>query len=199
MLILPQVASIQDHLTEAWHSGGSIATAGDLEALIAEQHRQNFDLWHEEDRARSPKASDREVAETKRRIDALNQKRNDLIEALDRKLLQRLESSGVATNGPLHSETPAMIIDRLSILSLKIFHTREQLERAGVSEAHLRRNHDRLQLLLQQRQDLAECLQHLWNDVCSGQRRLKLYRQLKMYNDPELNPEIYGASSKLGK
>lgn len=199
MPILPEIASLQDRLTEAWHSGQSLEPAHDLEELIIEQHRHNFDLWHEEDRARSPVADDREVADTKRRIDVLNQQRNDQIEAIDRELLRRLESSGLTLRGPLHSETPSMIIDRLSILSLKIFHTREQLDRRDVSEAHLSRNRERLEALRQQRDDLAGCLQELWEEVCRGQRRFQLYRQLKMYNDPELNPEIYGASSKSGK
>ena len=87
-----------------------------------------------------------------------------------------------------------MMIDRLSILSLKIFHTREQIERADVQPAHIERNRQRLEVLLRQRQDLADCLAALWRDVQKGIRYFKLYRQLKMYNDPQLNPAIYGAT-----
>jgi hypothetical protein len=162
-------------------------------ALVIEQHRQNFALWHEEDKARAPMASAEAIAETKRTIDALNQVRNDLVESIDRELLQQLEAAGVEPRGEQHSETPGMIIDRLSILSLKIFHTREEVERDDASPEHRSRNRARFQVLLQQRQDLAECLAVLWRDIENGRRYFKLYRQLKMYNDPELNPEIYRA------
>jgi Protein of unknown function (DUF4254) len=115
---------------------------------------------------------------------------------MDRELLQILNTSGVKLEGELHSETPGMIIDRLSILSLKIFHTQEQIEREDVESAHVERNRQRLEVLTRQRQDLAECLTALWRDINAGRRHFKLYRQLKMYNDPELNPEIYGARSR---
>jgi hypothetical protein len=93
---------------------------------------------------------------------------------------------------PLHSETPGMMIDRLSILALKIYHTREEAQRETASEVHRARNAARLTVLEEQRRDLAECLNDLWNEVTAGTRRFKLYRQMKMYNDPELNPMVYG-------
>ena len=85
-----------------------------------------------------------------------------------------------------------MIIDRLSILSLKIYHTREETERAGAPPGHAERNLDRLAILELQRADLANCLDQLWRETLHGDRRFKIYRQLKMYNDPSLNPAIYG-------
>ena len=188
---LPRIIEIHDDFTARWHSEPQAGTGTGLEALIVEEHRQNFALWHEEDRARAPLASATEIAQTKRAIDALNQARNDLVEAIDRELLQQLSRSGVEMAGELHSETAGMIIDRLSILSLKIFHTREQIARKDVASNHIERNRERLKVLLQQRNDLAECLTVLWRDVQSGKKYFKLYRQLKMYNDPELNPEIY--------
>ena len=188
---LPRIIEIHDDFTARWHSEPQAGTGTGLEALIVEEHRQNFALWHEEDRARAPLASAAEIAQTKRAIDALNQARNDLVEAIDRELLQQLSRSGVELAGELHSETPGMIIDRLSILSLKIFHTCEQIARKDVASSHVERNRERLKVLLQQRNDLAECLTVLWRDVQSGKKYFKLYRQLKMYNDPELNPEIY--------
>jgi hypothetical protein len=193
---LPEIVRIQDEFTTRWHSDPSVGTGTGVEGLVIEQHRQNFALWHQEDQARAPLASADEIAQTKRAIDALNQVRNDLIEAIDRELLQQLEASGVNLAGELHSETPGMIIDRLSILSLKIFHTREQVDRADVQAAHVERNRQRLEVLLQQRQDLADCLAALWRDVEKGTRYFKLYRQLKMYNDPELNPAIYGSRTR---
>jgi Protein of unknown function (DUF4254) len=193
---LSPIPEIHDELTARWHTDPNAGAGSGVEALVIEQHRQNFALWHEEDRARAPLASADEIAQTKRAIDALNQVRNDLVEAIDRELLQELQAAGVKLAGELHSETPGMIIDRLSILSLKIFHTQEQVERPEVEPAHVERNRKRLEVLLRQRQDLAACLTALWSDVQEGRRHFKLYRQLKMYNDPELNPAIYGTQPR---
>lgn len=190
---LNAIPKLHDDLTARWHTDPQAGSGSGLEALIIAQHRQNFALWHEEDRARAPLASAEELAQTKRNIDAFNQARNDLMEAIDRELLHQLAGNGVNLSGQLHSETPGMIIDRLSILSLKIFHTQEQVERNDVGREHTNRNRQRLQILTHQREDLAGCLNILWKDVCEGRRYFKLYQQLKMYNDPELNPEIYRA------
>jgi hypothetical protein len=158
-------------------------------ALTMAQHRANFELWHEEDKARAPGVSDAEIVRVKHAIDALNQRRNDLVEKIDLWLMSRLDQNAAA---PLHSETPGLMIDRLSILSLKIYHTREEAHRASATEGHRQRNSERLQLLEEQRGDLAGGLDALWAEVLGGTRRFKLYRQLKMYNDPELNPAVYG-------
>jgi len=188
---LPAISEIHDEFTALWHKDPNAGESSGLEALVIQQHRQNFALWHEEDRARDPNASADQIAQTKRAIDAVNQVRNDLVEAVDRELMHQLQVEGVKTGGELHSETPGMIIDRLSILSLKIFHTQEQMERDDVESAHIERNRQRLEILIRQRQDLAGCLTALWRDIQAGKRHFKLYRQLKMYNDPELNPAIY--------
>ena len=193
---LPNIPILHDEFTALWHTNPDGGSGSGLESLLIEQHRQNFALWHEEDRARAPHAPPEEIAQKKRNIDTLNQVRNDLVEAIDRELLEELEAAGIKQNGALHSETAGMIIDRLSILSLKIFHTREEIDRRDASAQHTQRNRDRLEILVQQRQDLASCLYTLWQDVQSGRRYFKLYRQLKMYNDPELNPKIYGARAK---
>jgi Protein of unknown function (DUF4254) len=158
-------------------------------ALAVAQHRANFELWHEEDKARAPGVADAEIARVKRAIDSLNQRRNDLVEKMDVWLIGQLEQNDAA---PLHSETPGLMIDRLSILALKIYHTREESHRASATESHRLKNRKRLVLLEEQRDDLAGCLDALWAEVLAGTRRFKLYRQMKMYNDPELNPAIYG-------
>jgi hypothetical protein len=167
------------------------AGADGLMALAMAQHRANFELWHEEDKARVPGVPDVEIVRVKHAIDTLNQKRNDLVEKMDVWLIERLEQDAVA---PLHSETPGLMIDRLSILALKIYHTREEAHRASATEEHRSRNVERLALLEQQREDLAGCLDVLWSEVLGCTRRFKLYRQMKMYNDPELTPAVYGRS-----
>jgi hypothetical protein len=191
------ITRTQDEMTAALHeSDGQLeieVSADGLMALAMAQHRANFELWHEEDKARVPGASDAEIVRVKRAIDVLNQRRNDLVEKMDMWLIERLEQDPVA---PLHSETPGLMVDRLSILALKIYHTREEAHRASATEDHRLRNVERLARLEEQREDLAGCLDALWAEVLKGTRRFKLYRQMKMYNDPELNPAVYSHKSR---
>ncbi|MCU1223175.1 MAG: hypothetical protein JWQ42_1268 [Edaphobacter sp.] len=187
------ITRMQDEMTVALHGAGieldMECNADGLMTIAMAQHRANFDLWHEEDKARAPGATDTDIARVKQAIDGLNQRRNDLAEKMDVWLLGTLEQNEEA---PLHSETPGLMIDRLSILALKIYHTGEEAHRETATETHRQRNADRLALLEEQREDLAACLDVLWTEVLQGRRRFKLYRQMKMYNDPELNPAIYG-------
>jgi hypothetical protein len=188
------ITEMQDRTTEDWHQGAPVEPIrpGDLDSVITAQHRSNFDLWHEEDKARDPQASDSEIATVKRTIDRLNQGRNDLVERIDQVILAYFdEAIKTYPNAPMHSETPGMMIDRLSILALKIFHTREEVHREGVTEAHQQRNSERLKILEEQRSDLTFALDEFLKDTAEGRRRFKLYRQMKMYNDPELNPSVY--------
>ncbi len=200
MFSAKEITKLHDQLTNSWHveeSNRRAASGEDWTNRVARQHRANFDLWHIEDEARTPGASDADLADVKRRIDTTNQRRNDLAEDLDRALLDWLEKKGLPNpDAPLHSESPGLIIDRLSILALKIYHTREEAQRKDAPPGHAERNRDRLTILEEQRSDLADCLDALWRDTLSGTRRFKLYRQLKMYNDPSLNPAIYGKSGK---
>lgn len=205
MLSAEKIVSLHDGLTRDWHlHEAAIAAPADPDAaasldwlaLVALQHRANFDLWHIEDEARTPGATDAELAGVKRRVDSTNQRRNDLAEQLDRRLLAWLEPQFLPNAAaPLHSESPGLIIDRLSILALKIFHTAEEAARSDAPEGHAERNRQRLSILEEQRSDLAACLDSLWQEVLRGHRRFKLYRQLKMYNDPSLNPSIYRKAS----
>lgn len=195
MLSADAIVELQDKATSAWHTqpgSDSVEYADPWLARVARQHRANFELWHIEDEARAPGASDAQLAQVKRRIDSTNQLRNDLAEELDRALLEWLAPQRLPAEGaPLQSESPGLIIDRLSILALKIYHTREEAERGDCSPEHAERNFARLAILEEQRHDLARCLDALWRETLAGTRRFKLYRQLKMYNDPALNPAIY--------
>ena len=159
-------------------------------ATIIAQHHANFDLWHQEDMARDMSATAENIATVKHAIDRLNQDRNDLVEKIDEALLNSLPNQNCSA--PLNSEPPGLIIDRLSILALKIYHTREEAQRETATDAHRYRNEYRLAILEEQRKDLADCLDTLWKQVLAGERRFKLYRQMKMYNDPQLNPVLYG-------
>ena len=195
MIDARKIADLHDEQTSLWHEDDTPRTAVEgLSGLILRNHRANFDLWHQEDKARDPQASDGEIAGVKRAIDTLNQQRNDVVETIDEMLMK--EAPAQAAEVPLHSETPGMMIDRMSILALKIFHTREQAERTEVPEAHRSRNRARLEVLLRQRADLLACLDVLWSEVLGGRRRFAVYRQMKMYNDPELNPAIYRSAAE---
>ncbi len=200
MLSADAIVKLHDRRTRDWHlaqipaneepAPGEVAEAW-LQA-VARQHRANFDLWHIEDEARTPGASDADLARVKRNIDRTNQLRNDLAEELDRALLNWLEPQGLPSAGaPLNSESPGLIIDRLSILALKIYHTNEETRRSDAETGHVQRNLNRLEILKGQRDDLAGCLDDLWRETLAGTRQFKLYQQLKMYNDPTLNPAVY--------
>lgn len=191
MLDAAHIVALQDQSNLHGHDPASPAPvpSSPFDQLVLDQHQANFDLWHREDAARDPDASDRTIVQVKHDIDRLNQRRNDLVEQIDIALIQVVPENSAA---PLHSESPGLIIDRLSVLALKIFHTEEQLHRS--TPEHQQRNKDRLLVLNQQRTDLVSCLADLWKDVLAGRRRFKLYRQLKMYNDPTLNPVLYTRS-----
>jgi Protein of unknown function (DUF4254) len=190
MLDAFSITGMQDERTLAWHGTHEEKKSEGLMGLAEAQHHANFDLWHEEDKVRDPAASDAEITAEKHAIDSLNQRRNDLVEKMDESLLSLAGEQNAFA--PLHSETPGMIIDRLSILALKIYHTREEARRETATEVHRKKNAARLAVLEEQRGDLAGCLDALWAEVRGGTRRFKLYRQMKMYNDPELNPAVYG-------
>jgi len=196
MLAADEIVRLHDECTRAWHrelAEGGAGLASDWLDRVARQHRANFDLWHIEDEARTPGATDAQLAGAKRRVDTTNQRRNDLAEELDRVLLEWLGDRGLPDpEAMLHSESPGLMIDRLSILALKIYHTREETLRHDGPEGHVGRNRERLSILEEQRNDVASCLDSLWQQTLAGTRRFKLYLQLKMYNDPLLNPAVYG-------
>lgn len=193
-----EITRQHDRLTALWHeqqqNAMSVESLGEFLDTVIAQHLANFELWHTEDKARAPKVTDRDLAEVKRAIDRINQHRNDLAERCDMVLLDHLRALNLPNpKAELNSESPGLMIDRLSILALKIFHTAEEMLRPGAPEGHAERNQKRLDILKDQRDDLVGCLDRLWHETLAGERRFKLYRQLKMYNDPALNPSVYKA------
>ena len=182
-----------DGWTALWHqSPFAQKPADDFNAAVEELHRANFELWHQEDKARDIQSGDAAIVGAKRAIDSINQRRNDQIEHCDELLLKELSAENLPNfQAEPHSETPGMMLDRLSIMSLKIYHTREETERIPSPPGHRERNLRRLAILENQRNDLATCLERLWQRVLRGELRFQVYRQLKMYNDPDLNPVLY--------
>jgi Protein of unknown function (DUF4254) len=182
-----------DEWTARWHRApGACPSADDFDVAIEALHHANFELWHQEDKARDIHSGDAAIAAAKRTIDLINQRRNDQIERCDELLLEELSAQELPhSQAELHSETPGMMLDRLSIMSLKMYHTREEIERIPPPPGHRERNLQRLAILETQRNDLAGCLDRLWRRVLGGEARFHVYRQLKMYNDPDLNPVLY--------
>jgi hypothetical protein len=161
---------------------------------IAANHRYNTLLWNEEDKARRTDVGAEQIAASKRLIDQHNQKRNDAVEALDEAILTALADVVPKPHARLNSETAGAMIDRLSILALKIFHMREQTERHDADAEHIDRCRAKLQRLRTQRDDLVFCLDRLLTEAAAGDAYFKVYRQFKMYNDPTLNPYLYKQS-----
>ena len=167
--------------------------ASDFSSLVSRQHYVNFELWHQEDMARDPDAPDSKIAAVKRAIDVLNQRRNDMIEQMDQYLLNQLHKNNIhyAEDVEMNSETPGSIIDRLSINALKIYHMEEETQRLDVDDEHLKNCSRKLSVLYDQRNDLKKSLEKLLVDLSNGKKQLKVYQQLKMYNDENLNPVLY--------
>ena len=158
---------------------------------IAVNHRSNVSLWEEEDQARRTDAGADAIAANKRAIDRYNQQRNDAIEKIDEALLARVAAIAVAPDAWRNSETAGAMIDRLSILSLKVFHMRAQTLRRDVTAAHVEQCTEKLQRLQSQRIDLADCLDTLLSLADEGRAFWRVYRQFKMYNSPDTNPYLY--------
>jgi hypothetical protein len=199
MIDVSQIVARQRYLVERWHAEKIENSHCDLMYLVCEQHRFNFLLWHEEDKARSAEASDTQIAAVKRAIDRYNQQRNDATEQIDDYLKSWLESQGItpAADAPLNTETPGSAIDRLSILALRLYHMREQTDRTDASADHIARARQKLTIMHDQQRDLSAALAELWADLLAGRKRLALYRQFKMYNDPTLNPYLYKPAQRL--
>ena len=184
------------------HEPPAPAGVADVWHWVQVNHRYNSRLWAEEDLARRTTVADAEIAANKRAIDGFNQARNDATERIDELLLVALglvDEASARSDAPrarvpagarLNSETAGSMIDRLSILALKIHAMRWQTERADADEAHRAASRVKLERLVQQRRDLGGCLDTLLADAAAGRAYFKVYRQFKMYNDPRFNPEL---------
>ncbi|MEX2241045.1 MAG: DUF4254 domain-containing protein [Burkholderiales bacterium] len=186
---MPALTALQARKTAEWHEKEFAPTESGLLGVVEEEHRCNFELWHEEDRARRDDQGFEFVYRAKRSIDRWNQRRNDCIEKIDKWLIDRIPPpSGGA---PTHSETPGMIIDRLSILALKEYHMAEEALREEAPAEQRATCRHKLEIIRRQRSDLAAALTELLADIASAKRGFRVYYQFKMYNDPSLNPELY--------
>ena len=187
------VCAFQDaRVAEAgWAARGAVAHANGAWQWIEANHRFNILLWDEEDQARRRDVPDSAIAANKRAIDGYNQKRNDAIERIDEALLVRLAGIVPVPDAWHSSETAGSMIDRLSILALKIFHMRAQTERTDATPAHVATCREKLERLGLQRADLGRCLDTLLARAAGGTAFWRVYRQFKMYNDPTLNPWLY--------
>lgn len=147
--------------------------------------------WHFEDIIRDPHIDPVEALSLKRRIDRSNQDRTDLVEQIDSYFRLKYSDVQILPDARLNTESPAWAIDRLSILALKIYHMREQAERTDATAEHREKCGTKLQVLLEQQRDLSLAIDQLLDDIQAGRKYMKVYRQMKMYNDPSTNPVLY--------
>ena len=147
--------------------------------------------WHFEDVVRDPNIDPAEALVLKRRIDASNQVRTDLVEFIDSYFLDKYKDVKVREGARINTESPAWAIDRFSILALKVYHMKQETVRTDVSDEHIAACTKKLNVLLEQHRDLSTAIEELLEDIASGQKYMKVYKQMKMYNDPNLNPVLY--------
>ena len=165
---------------------------GSFENLLWEKGFVDTVQWHLEDIVRPDDVDPATALAIKRRIDRSNQRRTDLVEQIDDRFLARYAKTQPLPDATINTETPAWAVDRLSILALKIYHFGIEASRTDASDEHKAKCQAKLDTLLEQRSDLTQAIDTLLSDLASGRKVMKLYRQMKMYNDPSLNPALYG-------
>ena len=202
MSLVDNCNNIFDHTVELYHVtddvDAQVATpypAGTIEASLFRKSWIDAVQWHLEDIIRDPQIDPVAALALKRRIDRSNQDRTDLVEEIDTYFREKFKDVSVLPNATLNTESPAWAIDRLSILALKIYHMREQVNRTDASEEHRIKCQAKLDVLLEQREDLSTAIGQLLDDIAAGRKYMKVYRQMKMYNDPSTNPVLYGNKS----
>ena len=165
---------------------------GTIDHLLYHKNWIDTVQWHLEDIIRDPAIDPAEAVKIKRRIDKSNQDRTDLVELIDSFFLDKYKNVKVLPDATINTESPAWAIDRLSILTLKIYHMREEANRPDATAEHKARCEQKLAVLLEQKKDLSMALDQLLSDIRDGKKYMKVYKQMKMYNDPALNPVLYG-------
>lgn len=184
------IVTMQDHYTHAWHDSTIDVGNKAWSDIVLSNHSHNYQLWYQEDKARRDDMGFEYVYNAKRAIDKHNQQRNNMMEAMDIALFEHFQFGGTE-HLPLHSETPGMIIDRLSILSLKIYHMNIEAQRDSADAKHRKNAEQKHAVLLLQRKHLQQALERLFAGLLDKTVSFMLYKQMKMYNDPSLNPQLY--------
>ena len=184
------ITALHQNCIIQWKSSGVEYQYKDFYRLVEENHGFNYQLWHAEDRARREDMGYEFVYLAKREIDQCNQSRNNRMESMDEWLFSQLQPASFNAC-PVNSESPGMIIDRLSILSLKSYHMHLQTQRQDASEEHKKNCASKLAIIHQQLEQLTLCLNQLLDEIREKTRTFRIYHQFKMYNDPTLNPELY--------
>lgn len=168
---------------------------GTFEHILYAKNWVDAVQWHLEDIIRDPEIDPVEALALKRRIDRSNQVRTDMVEDIDSWYRDLYKDVKVSEDATINTESPAWALDRLSILALKIWHMREQAERSDASAEHIAKCRGKLEVLLEQQEDLSTAIDQLLADINAGRKYMKVYRQMKMYNDPATNPVLYGKKS----
>ena len=169
---------------------------GSPEAILYLKNWIDVTQWHMEDLIRDPQIEPVDAVALKRRIDASNQERTDMVEELDTWFRDRYAGVTPLPDATINTESPAWALDRLSILAVKIYHMKAEVDRADADEAHRRKCAAKLDVLLEQRADLTSAIDTLLNDIEAGRKYMKVYRQMKMYNDPATNPVLYASKTE---
>lgn len=182
---------IEDHVDQSFTNPYS-KEAQLLDHLLYRKCWIDTVQWHYEDIIRDPNIDPVGALSLKRQIDASNQDRTDMVEYIDSYFLEEYKEAAVQDNATINTESPAWGVDRLSILALKVYHMNEEATRENASEAHRNGCQTKLDTLLDQRVDLSTAIDQLLNDISEGNKYMKVYKQMKMYNDDELNPVLRG-------
>ena len=181
------------HIKDDVHQEFSNPYAKDkIEHLLYRKNWIDTVQWHYEDIIRDPQINPDDALVLKRKIDASNQDRTDLVEFIDSYFLNKYQSVQIGEGAKINTESQAWAIDRLSILALKIYHMQEEADRTDASPEHIQKCTEKLNVLLEQREDLSAAIDQLLEDIEKGNKYMKVYKQMKMYNDDELNPVLRG-------
>ena len=191
--IFPAVIDEYHRYDDVDHPIANPYREGSIEHLLYLKNWIDTVQWHLEDLIRDPQIDPVEALVLKRRIDRSNQERTDMVEYIDSYFLDKFKDVAIESGAKINTESPAWAIDRLSILALKIYHMAQEVQRTDVSANHVEECRRKLDILLQQRTDLTTAIEELLADMAAGHKYMKVYKQMKMYNDPELNPVLYAA------